>query len=73
MLFTVNNACYYYVLATCYCSIIDLFIWLTYRGVFPVGITLIDATGNSDIVAANAIGNYSFVYAKTGTHNKKSY
>ena len=46
-------------------------IWLTYRGVFPVGITLIDATGNNDVVAANAIGNYSFVYAKTGTHNKE--
>ena len=38
-----------------------------YKGVFTVGIKLI---GRGAIVSANTIGNYSFVYARTGTGNK---
>ena len=38
-----------------------------YRGVFTVGIEL---TVKNNIVAANAIGDYSVVYARTGANNR---
>ena len=54
--------CMLLLLATCYCCIIHQLLWFMYRGVFTVGIALIEVMGNNNaIVSANAIPDYSYV------------
>ena len=53
-------------LATCYCCNIHQLLWFVYRGVFTVGIALIEVMVNGNdvdnsIVSANAITDYSYV------------
>ena len=54
--------CMLLLLATCYCCIIHQLLWFMYRGVFTVGIALIEVMGsNNDAVSANAVPDYSYV------------
>ena len=45
-------------------------LWFIYRGVFTVGVALINSTGNNAIVAANAVGDYSYFIARNVTGKK---
>ena len=63
--------CMLLLLATCYCCIIHQLLWSMYRGVFTVGIALIEVMYDSDgnfisnaIVSANALADYSYVNAR---------
>ena len=54
--------CMLLLLATCYCCIMHQLLWFMYRGVFTVGIALIEVMGsNNAVVSANAITDYSYV------------
>ena len=60
--------CMLLLLATCYCCIIHQLLWFMYRGVFTVGIALIEVMYNTDgnfisnaIISANALTDYSYV------------
>ena len=57
-------------LATCYCCIIHQLLWFMYRGVFTVGVALIEVMYNADgtrgsntLTSANALNDYSYVNA----------
>ena len=63
--------CMLLLLATCYCCIIHQLLWFMYRGVFTVGVALIEVMYNADgtrgsntLTSANALNDYSYVYAR---------
>ena len=63
--------CMLLLLATCYCCIIHQLLWFMYRGVFTVGVALIEVMYNTDgtrgsntLTSANALNEYSYVYAR---------
>ena len=71
--------CILLLLATCYCCIIHQSLWFMYRGVFTVGIALIEVMYDSDgtlitnaIISANALNDYSYVNDR-GTTNSGSF
>ena len=51
-----------------YCIIRQL-LWFMYRGVFTVGVAVIDATQNSNLNSANELTDYSYINARSGTGN----
>ena len=56
-----------YMLLLCYTLVVMV---IMYRGMFTVGIAVIKVIGsNTAIVSANAIGDYSYVYARESTFN----
>ena len=63
--------CMLLLLTTCYCCIIHQLLWFMYRGVFTVGVALIEVMynadgtrGSNDLTSANALNDYSYVYAR---------
>ena len=59
--------CMLLLLATCYCCIIHQLLWFMYRGVFTVGVAVTRPVSNADLNSANAIADYSFITAMSGT------
>ena len=58
--------CMLLLFATCYCCIIHQLLWFMYRGVFTVGIALIEVMpGDNTVVSTNAINDYSYVNARS--------
>ena len=62
--------CMLLLLATCYCCIINQLLWFMYRGVFTVGIALIEVGNNNKIVSANAISDYSYVNNRSNNNGQ---
>ena len=68
--------CMLLLLATCYCCIIHQLLWFMYRGVFTVGVAVIEVMYNADgtfnnraLTLANALTDYSYINARDGNPN----
>ena len=61
--------CILLLLATCYCCIIHQLLWFMYRGVFTVGVAVTNALEDSNLFAANALTDYSYINAISGDPN----
>ena len=59
--------CMLLLLATCYCCIIHQLLWFMYRDVFTVGVAITGPVSNANLNSANAIDDYSFINAMSGT------
>ena len=63
--------CMLLLLATCYCCIIHQLLWFMYRGVFTVGIALIEVMPDDNaVVSANAITDYSYVNDRSNNNGQ---